>query len=58
MNTILIRIPASHRKRDRFIGLLGRKPEFLYSIQVHRTLHLRLRRGIRHGEASGDAGAG
>lgn len=32
-NNILIRIPSSHRKRDRFIGLLRRKPEFLYSFR-------------------------
>lgn len=28
---VLVRVPRSHRKRDRFVSRLQRKPEYLYS---------------------------
>lgn len=31
--SILVRVPRSHRKFDRFRGLLRRKPEYLYSFR-------------------------
>ena len=30
---IVVRIPRSHRKRNRFEGLLGRRPQYLYSFR-------------------------
>lgn len=30
---VLIRVPRSHRKLDRFISRLGYKPQFLYSFR-------------------------